>query len=278
MEADLNRLTVPELRYDAEATERNRACAEVVFDGLLPVVLAGQIPTCCLWDDIARYRGVEAILMDLVLRPEFMHQTVRKFTDIASATFRQFEEQGLFDIKPLLVHCTVAATDELPAASFDGTPRMEDVWGRCAAQIFGEVSPQMHDEFDLAYNQELFGNCGLVYYGCCEPLDKKIGILRKRFANLRKISVTPWADAENAARQMGPDFVLAAKPNPAFVALPDFNPDPVEKEITLYCRASQENGTPLEFVLKDISTIANRPGNLTAWARTVRRVIDRFYS
>jgi hypothetical protein len=135
----------------------------------------------------------------------------------------------------------------------------------------------MHDEFDLAYNQKLFGECGLLYYGCCEPMDGKIDILRKRFPNLRKISITPWADPEAAARDIGGDYVMAAKPNPAFVAMPRFDPGPVESEIERYCAACIENGTTVEFVLKDVSTIANNPRNLTQWAATVEAVLDRYY-
>ena len=37
------------------------------------------------------------------------------------------------------------------------------------------------------------------------------------------------------------------------------------------------SGTTLEFVLKDISTVANSPGNLTQWAATVDAVVDRYY-
>jgi hypothetical protein len=176
------------------------------------------------------------------------------------------------------VHCTVACSRELPADDFDGHVRPKDVWGRCAAQIFGSVSPAMHDEFDLAYNQELFRDCGLVYYGCCEPMDAKVDILRKRFKNLRKISITPWADPRRAAENIGSDFVLAAKPNPAFVAMPQFHPEPVEQEIARYCEACVAHGTTLEFVIKDISTIANNPENLTRWAATVQAVIDRYYA
>ncbi len=129
-------------------------------------------------------------------------------------------ELDLLDTSPLLIlHCTPACTRELPAADYDGTVRPTDVWGRCSAQIFSAVSPAMHDEFDLACNQELFAPFGLLYYGCCEPLDLKIDILRRRFANLRKISITPWADPDVAARSIGRDFVLAAKPNPAFVSV-----------------------------------------------------------
>jgi hypothetical protein len=134
----------------------------------------------------------------------------------------------------------------------------------------------MHDEFDLQYNQELFGECGLLYYGCCEPLDTKIDLLRRRFKNLRKISITPWADPEAAARNIGGDYVLAAKPNPAYVATPAFHPEPVEREITGYLDACKRYGTTCEFVLKDISTIANNPSNLSQWADAVERVIRRY--
>ena len=75
---------------------------------------------------------------------------------------------------------------------------------------------------------------GLTYYGCCEPMDMKVDILRKRFKNLRKISITPWADPVRAAENIGSDFVLAAKPNPAFVSHPTFNPGVVEEEIARY--------------------------------------------
>jgi hypothetical protein len=60
--------------------------------------------------------------------------------------------------------------------------------------------------------------------------------------------------------------------------MPQFSPEPVEREIARYCEACVEHGTTLEFVLKDISTIANNPENLTRWAATVEAVIDTYYA
>jgi hypothetical protein len=108
-------------------------------------------------------------------------------------------------------------------------------------------------------------------------MDSKIDILRKRFRNLRKVSITPWADPERAAQAMGRDLVMAAKPNPAFVSSAAFNPGPVEEEMTRYLEACRRHGTTCEFVLKDISTIANNPRNLTLWAETATRAIDKYY-
>ena len=277
-EEDLRALRIPEISYEKDRTERDLHLAGEVFAGLLPVTLGGMAFHSNLWDDIARYRGVENLLLDLAVRPEFMHETVRRFAEIAACVFRQYAELDLLDPHLDLLHCTPACTRDLPAADFAGKVRPKDVWGRCAAQIFGSVSPEMHDAFDLAYNQKLFGECGLLYYGCCEPLDSKIDILRKRIKNLRKISITPWADPERAARNIGRDYVLAAKPNPAFVSSPTFDPAPVEQEIARVLDACRRYGTTCEFVLKDISTIANNPGNLTRWAETVSRMIDRYYA
>ena len=277
-EDDLAKLHPAEIEYDQGSTEAAIALAQEVFSGLLAVEIAG----CgglhfSIWDNIAMFRGVDALLMDLVERPEFMHKMARRFMEIGQSQFKQMEELGLLDPYGHLLHCTPACSRELPAADCAGRFRQKDVWGRCAAQIFGSVSPDMHDEFDLAYNQELFKDCGLLYYGCCEPMDRKIDILRKRFKNLRKISITPWADARRAAENIGRDYVMAAKPNPAFVAMPQFNPEPVKQEITRCCEACRVHGTTVEFVLKDISTIANNPKNLSLWAATVKDVIDAYY-
>jgi hypothetical protein len=274
---DLAKLRIPGVRYDREATERALDDAREVFNGLLPVQAVGAVFGWATWDSIAQLRGVDNLLLDLAARPEFMHRAARKLTDVGIAVRDQYAAQGLLDAEPVLIHCTPACTRGLPAPDGGGAARPANAWGRCAAQIFSAVSPGMHDEFDLAYNQELFAPFGLVYYGCCEPLHHKIDLLRRRFPNLRKVSITPWADPDVAADAIGKDYVLAAKPNPAFVAGPRFDPAPVEAEISRYLEATKRNGTTCEFVLKDVSTVSGDPGILARWAETVSVVIDRFF-
>lgn len=274
---DLAKVQIPTITFNSEATELALALAGEVFDGILPVKLCGHALQYNIWDTISRYRGVDSLLMDLAMKPDFMHRIAQRFTEVVEGIFQQYEEQNLLDPDQYDLHCTVACTNELPADDFEGKVRRKDVWGRCAAQIFGSVSPDMHDEFDLAYNEKTFGGCGLLYYGCCEPMDLKIDILRKRFKNLRKVSITPWADPERAAAAMGSDLVMAAKPNPANVSSKNFNAQVVREEMKGYLEACRRNGTTCEFVLKDISTIANDPGNLTKWADTAMSVVDRYW-
>jgi hypothetical protein len=100
------------------------------------VELSGTVMMFNIWDKIAEFRGVDKLLMDLATKPEFMHRTARRFKEIAAAMFDHYFEQDLLDLKPTLLHCTPAATKELPASDYTGTTRRKDVWGRCSAQIF----------------------------------------------------------------------------------------------------------------------------------------------
>ncbi len=273
-EEDLEKLKIPEISYDREKTLKNyHKLAEILGD-ILPVKITG-IPYFAVttWDDIARYRGVTNLLMDLAQRPEFMHKIVRKLTDIKLAWLKQIEEQGLFDNDPYGLHCTPVHTEDLPGEDFSGGKfTRKNVWGRGAAQIFASVSKQMHQEFDIEYMKETIGQCGLVYYGCCEPLDKKIDIVEE-IPNLRKISITPWADVNIAAEAINEKYVLSAKPNPAAVSVDKLNEAQVRKEIKDILAACRRNNCSCDIVLKDISSCGNQPQNIFQWEQIVMEMV-----
>jgi hypothetical protein len=134
----------------------------------------------------------------------------------------------------------------------------------------------MQYEFDLYYMRPLMEKCGLAYYGCCEPLDQFIPYLKK-MPTMRKIGVSPWANVQSSAEQIGGDYVFARKPNPANVSR-EFNREAVANETVETIEAAMKNKCPYEFVLKDISTVNNKPQNLINWAATVTEIIDRYYS
>ena len=229
------------------------------------------------WDVIPRLHGVENCLYDLYDRPEFMHAVIEKFTQLHEYELTRYEQLNVLETDPYYLHCTPACTYDLPVKDIDrDNITARDVWCRSMAQIFAVVSPEMHDEFDLQYTQRLFDRCGLSYYGCCEPLHGKIDKLR-RFKNLRRISITPWADVDVAAEKIGGDYVLSYKCNPAFVANGRIERDVVWEEVRRVLEACRRNGTTCEFILKDISTVSRNPGVLTEWTDTVNGAIDRFW-
>jgi hypothetical protein len=71
----------------------------------------------------------------------------------------------------------------------------------------------MHDEFLLQYQLPILRSFGLVAYGCCEDLTRKIDMLRQ-VPNLRHIAVTLVADVRRCAEQIGRDYVTSWRPNP----------------------------------------------------------------
>ncbi len=276
-EDSLENITMPTMETDNEATQRALEAAHEVFDGIMDVGLGGYQFYFNMWDELPRYHGVEKCLIDIYDRPEFMHKMMKRFTDYHEEIINLYEKLNILETDAYYLHCTPACTYELPVKDITKEKvSAKDVWGRGMAQIFAVVSPDMHKEFDIGYMKRLFDRCGLTYYGCCEPLDKKIDILRE-FTNLRRISITPWADADVAADAMGDKYVLSAKSNPAYVSQPVFDPQPVIEETKKILLACKRNNTPCEFILKDISTINRNQNHLTQWVKTVSDTIDRYW-
>ena len=220
------------------------------------------------WDSITRLRGVEPILMDMYDRPEYLHAIIQKYTSAAHATLDFIEKNLDISCEPSL-HCTPSAISMPDATGFGRS------WCRSMAQSFGVVSPAMFKEFEIDYLLSVAKRFAYTYYGCCEPLDDKISVL-KSIPNLRKIGCSPWANVEKCAEQIGGDYVLSRKPNPANVAIRT-DPDVIRAEIEETVRICLKYGCPYDIVLKDISTVTGRPENLIIWAQTASDVLDKYY-
>ena len=274
-EEDLKKLHPTVITPHPERDEANMAKARELLGEILPVRLMGTPVYYAPWDEISMLRGVEPVLYDMADRPEFLHEIMRRYTENQKNIMLQMEQYNLLENDPLSIHCTPAYNTSLPPVEADGKVRLKNVWFRAMAQMFSTVSPAMHEEFELDYMRPLMEMCGLVYYGCCEPLDNKISIL-KSIPNLRKIGVSPWANIEKSGEQIGSNYVYARKPNPAQVAV-NVDAEAVEKEIEDTIKVCLRYGCPYEFVLKDISTVSYKPGNIIEWNRIVQKTIDKYY-
>lgn len=274
-EEKLGKLHATVLRADPVQDRQNKERAEELLNGLLPVRLCGRQIYYAPWDAISMLRGVEPILYDMVDRPEFLHKIIAAYTENWMGILTQMEALGLLDNELPALHCTPAYTTCLPKTPLGEKTPLKNVWFRSMAQMFSSVSPAMHEEFDLQYLRPMMARCGLVYYGCCEPLDNKIEML-KTVPNLRKVGASPWANVASCAEQLQSGYVLARKPNPAFVS-GSFDADMVRKETEETIRACMRYNCPYELVLKDISTVSRRLENLVEWNRVVQETLDRFY-
>ena len=269
-ESSLDRILEPTFTARPDLDEKSMNLFTDLFHDIMPVRLVGA--NCMymqFWDDISELRGVEPIYEDMYDRPEYLHGIMQKFVRRASARMDFLEKHFHVDNDPISLHCTPGMISGL---ADDG---LQATWYRGMAQPFSCVSPAMFKEFEFDYIKPLAERCGYTYYGCCEPLDNRIEIL-KGISNLRKLGVSPWANEERCAEQIGKDYVFARKPNPADVA---FRTDPeiIRKQTEHTTKLCLKYGCPLEFVLKDITTISRKPENLIIWANTVSETLDEYY-
>ena len=264
----------PIITAHPENDSRNIAYMQEILGDTMPVVLRGHGIYYAPWDIIVRLHGVDNTLIDMYDRPEFLHKIIRRFTERMKSEMDQMEAQHLYDPRIASLHCTPGAvTVEDPSPEDSYTCR--DIWFRTMAQMFSSVSPDAHYEFDVQYSLPLASRCAYTYYGCCEPLHDRIDIIKK-YPNLRKVGVSPWADVASSAEQLGGNYVLSRKPNPAFVAIAT-DTEIIRKEIIETVEQCQKFGCPFDYVLKDISTVSDRPENLIIWAKTVSDVLDGYY-
>jgi hypothetical protein len=165
-------------------------------------------------------------------------------------------------------------TSDLPGGDFDPQQvKPHNMWGCSNAQIFSEVSPRFHWEFALEHDIRWLSRWGMNYYGCCEPLDGKVELLR-RIPRLRKVSVTPWCKTQRAVEALGPHWVLSRKPNPAVFAEDQWNPVRARQEIRDFLEAAR--GCHVELIMKDISTVRRQPQRLWEWARIAAEEAEQF--
>lgn len=272
-EADLEKIHTPVITHNAAETARGLEVAHELFDGTLEVMPHGVDPYLSVWDPISCWMSVEGVLNTMIDRPEFMLELARRVVNGYMSMLDQLEEQGLLCHQQSTIHCTGAYTNELPAPGFNpARPRTKDLWMFGLAQMFSTVSPAMFEEFEIELCMPLFQRFGLVYYGCCDPLDRKMAQVRQ-IPNVRKISMSPWVDEDLGAAEIGRAYVYSRKPNPALLAWDTFRETDVRDHLQQTADTCARHGCPLELILKDISTVRYEPQRLWRWAEIAMEVV-----
>jgi hypothetical protein len=273
---DIDKIKTPVITHDVAASEALFHQMQAIFGDILPVRQVGIKGTWFApWDELIRWWGVEQAMRDLVDRPEMVEAAISRLVDAYTGMLDQWEALNLLTLNADNTRVGsggYAYTSALPAPGCDPAHvRTIDNWGNATAQIFGSVSPRMHWDFALKHEMRWLSRWGLTYYGCCEPLDIKMELMRK-IPNLRKISMSPWVNVARALQLVGCDYVFSRKPNPAVLAENTWHPDTARADLADFL--AQARGCCVEIILKDISTVRYQPQRLWEWAQMAMEMVE----
>jgi len=281
-EDDLDKIKVPVVTHDAAASEQQYEQLSEIMDGVIEVKKLGANGFCfwfAPWDEMIRWWGVQEAMVDLYDRPEFVHKAIDKLVNAYCAMLDQFEEQNLLTLNNAYFRIGsggLGYTDELPPPDYDASRvRAKDLWGSGAAQIFSDVSPRMHWEFSLQYELRWMSRFGLTYYGCCDPLHRKMAILEK-VPNLRKVSMSPWVNIDEAVANVASRYVFSHKPNPAVFAETTWNLDKARHDLKTVLDKAKAHACVVEVIMKDISTVRYEPQRLWEWAQMASELTEQY--
>ncbi|NQV34434.1 MAG: hypothetical protein HQ515_17195 [Phycisphaeraceae bacterium] len=270
---DLEKIKMPKVTHDIQATAFRYQAFTEVFEGVLPIKKVGQTHIWFTpWDFLIRWMGVENAFMALYDNPDLVHAAVDRLVDAWMVELDQFETQGLLspDCNNTRVGSGGYGYVSSLAKQVSGDPvgiSPKHMWGCSNAQIFADVSPQMHWEFALEHEMRWLQRWGLNYYGCCEQLHSKVDIL-KRIPRLRKVSVSPWCDFGKLSEAFGDTLVYSVKPSPAIFAEESWQPERARHAIREILDMAQGK-LAIEFIMKDISTVRHDPKRLWEWSQIV---------
>ena len=275
---DAQRMVVPHHVIDEEETARRAARVQDVLGDIITVVV-DRAPVYRVWNGdistlLARLRGLDQIMYDMMDRPEWLHDLLAFMRDGILQTHDEAEKAGdwaLCDHQNQAMSYAVELPD--PTADGAGVPR-EKLWYYCASQETTLIGPQQFDEFMFQYQLPIMEKFGLVAYGCCEDLTQKIDVLRQ-LPNLRRIGVAPVADVAKCAEQIGEDYIFSYRPSPADMVGYGFDPDRMRRILRADLEACRANGCHVDVTLKDVETVQGDPERVRTWVKIVREESER---
>jgi len=222
-----------------------------------------------LSETMNRLLGMEEFMMLMYDDPDLIHVLMAKLRDGVIANLDQVTDNGDWSTCDGYNHAMLP-TNGLPEAKpceYGTDPK--SLWWFMHGQEFELCSPEQHDEFLLQYQLPIMEKFGLISYGCCETLDRKIDILRQ-IKNLRRVCVGPKASLKTMADNVGRDFILSWRPMSTIINL-DYSTDAIRKLIK--SGLSDGGYGHLEIILKDIMTFSGHPERLYEFARICKEEI-----
>ncbi|MCE9615152.1 MAG: hypothetical protein K8T26_12815 [Lentisphaerae bacterium] len=273
--SDVASLSPPPHLIDEAELERRAARLHEAVGSILPIDVQRGSLFMGLASDISTtlgaLRGMEQVMYDLYESPDELLHLIGFLSAGILANQEQAEAAGDYSLTSQFNQSVTYAQELERPRPNSGPRRRQDLWGMAAAQEFTLVSPEFHEEFLLRHQIPLLAPFGLVHYGCCENLTRKIHILRQ-IPNLRSIAVTPSANVAACAEQIGRDYAISWRPSPADMVCTDWNEPQLRRLLQQGLRTLA--GTRMHINLKDIETLQGDSTRLARWVAIVRQEFE----
>ena len=277
LDSDFGRLHPRTFSVDREATFAARERMAELFAGILPVHIRGGYwwTLGMTWPAIELI-GLENLMLFMFDDPAGLHRLMGFLCDDHLAYAKWLEREGLLCLNnrnDYIGSGSMGYTRDLPRPDWmAGDPvRTRDQWVLLESQETVGVGPEQFEEFIFPYQLRIAERFGKVYYGCCEPVHSRIGVLKK-LPNLARISVSPWADEAVMARECGGEIVYSRKPNPSLISTERFDEGVIRADLRRTLDVAR--GCRVELVMKDVHTLNNQPERLPRWVQLAREAID----
>ena len=269
-ERDIHNLLRPAFAVDQEKTDLHVERAEELVDGLLDVKVVTDEVGFAPSETVVSLMGIESILYGVIDNPDFVHMMMEIVTDGTIEYHRQREEAGAVEIEQTWGYR--AHYEEL--ALGQSLHHLANGWLNVSAQSLCGLSPAMYAEFLQPYHASLTAAFGdtKVYYHACEPITKKIPVIRE-LPNLRRLHISPWTDLEVAVEQVGENIELETE---------------VHTADTIFVHTSEEMRKSLgrlldvaghrvmDVNLTALETVGENPSVLTTWAQIAQEVTAKY--
>ena len=260
--------------YDRAETERRKELAGDVLGDILHVRL--WTPYNCwgfgMTEKVVNLMGMENMFCAMMTEETQFHELMSRLTDEMIRFLRWEEEQGVRisnNGNDYMGSGSFCFSDELPGNDFSGKVLSKHLWGHLNSQESVGISPEMYHEFIAPYYSRIAAEFGLLYYGCCEPVEEYWDDISK-YPHLRKVSISPWCNEEAMAERLSDGRVIySRKPSPNFLGIrKEFDAEEFRKYIRHTAQLIKKGKS--EYIFRDIYKLYGNTEKLKQAVQIVR--------
>ncbi len=262
VEDDFCKLMHSRYIYNETATKRNIDTAGEVLGDILKIKTVNRHNywNYSISQKVVDLMGMENMFCSMMQEGDRLHELLGFITDDMINFLRFQEANGLIYLNnqnDYMGSGSYCFNNKLNKQSTATGVVSTDTWGHINSQESVGISPELYHEFIYPYCARIAQEFGLVYYGCCEPVDGFWDSSISRYENLRKVSISAWCNEEFMSQRLANSGIIySRKPSPNFLGIQtSFDEDAFRKYIkhtvslTKQCRR--------EFIFRDIYKLHN---------------------